>query len=64
MTLVKQFMIPEMDDEKLNAYRRQIASEHWPGDDRTPENESIRCRRTDILGRHNGFVIIGAIYEG
>jgi len=64
MTLVKQFMVPETDEERIKAIRRELLGEYWPGDDQYPEDKRIQCRRTDILGRHNGFVIIGAIYEG
>lgn len=64
MTLVKLYLVPRKSEEEMKAFRRQLLTEHWPGDDKVPENTNIRCKRTDILEENNGFVTVGAIYEG
>ncbi len=64
MTLVKLYLIPRVSEDELKAFRRQIEGEHWPGDDKVPENKRIKCRRTDVVGEINGYIQVGAIYEG
>lgn len=61
MVLTKTFMVHR---ERVNEVRRNLERSPWPGDERVPPNQNIRCRKTEVVKTVGDFQLIAVIFEG